>query len=82
MSLDVIFDSIDELLLASRFDACDSALLLLPVASLTNAQLLTVLTATLQARSLLPSRTQIFDAVKVTLTNRGADVEAMLVGLE
>ena len=81
-SLDVIFDHIDEMLLASKFAECDSMLLLLPVERLTSAQLITILTATLPARPLLPNRAKFFEAVRTILRNQGADAEAILVGLE
>ncbi|MGO9061390.1 MAG: hypothetical protein ACLQU2_29030 [Candidatus Binataceae bacterium] len=81
-SLDVIFDALDEMLLESRFHECDAALLKIPVNSLSNAQLLTVLTATLPAKERLSNRNGLVTRIKSQLERRGADVSRLLVGLE
>ena len=80
-SLDVIFDALDDLLLQSRFKECDEALTSMVTDRLSNAQLLTVLTATLQAKSRLPSRPDFVSRGKSTLRKRGADVKGLVSGL-
>lgn len=80
-SLDVIFDALDDLLLKSKFKDCDEALASIVADRLSNAQLLTVLTATLQAKSRLPSRAGLVSRVKSTLHQRGADVKGLMSGL-
>ncbi len=81
-SLDVIFDTIDEMLLASKFDECDLALSKIPVNNLSNAQLLTILTATLAAKEHLSNRRSLVDRVKKQLARRGADVTGLMMGLD
>jgi hypothetical protein len=81
-SLDVIFDSIDEMLLESKFAECDAALSETPVDELSNAQLLTFLTATVAAREHLPSRNRFVGRVKSVLKQREADAPRLLAGLE
>jgi hypothetical protein len=81
-SLDVIFDTIDEMLLALKFDECDLALSRLPVENLSNAQLLTVLTATLGAKEHLPNRSAFVNRVRAQLKRWNADVSSLLAGLE
>jgi hypothetical protein len=81
-SLDVIFDFIDDLLLASKFEECDSALAKLPVGRLSNAQMVTLLTATAPAKDRLPARSTLFANCKNEIHARGADAENLLVGLD
>jgi hypothetical protein len=81
-SLDIIFDFIDEMLLSSKFNDCDKALLQLSVEELSNPQLLTVLTATLAAKEHLANRATFVDRVKSQLERRGADASRLLAGLE
>jgi hypothetical protein len=80
-SLDVIFDNIDEMLLRSRFEACDSVLAKLPLNQLSNAQLITVLTATLAAKERLRNREHFFEQVRSILIERDSEVELLLRGL-
>jgi hypothetical protein len=71
------------MLLAGRFDECKELLEEMPVGRLSNAQLLTVLTATLAARDKLnPSRAGLVDRIKSTLAARGAEADQLLSGLE
>ena len=81
-SLDVIFDTIDDMLLASRFDDCDAILTETSVAELSNPQLLTLLTATAAAKDRLPGRQALIGRVKLVLEERGGDASRLLAGLE
>jgi hypothetical protein len=81
-SLDVLFDTIDEMLLASQFTECDRCISSMPVERLANAQLLTILTATAGAKEHLPSRRGFYRKTRELFAFRGADVDALLVGLE
>jgi hypothetical protein len=81
-ALDLIFDAIDDMLLASKFRECDSALSRISVDDLSNSQLLTVLTATIAARDRLPFRKALLNRAKLELERRGADAPRLLAGLE
>jgi hypothetical protein len=81
-SLDVIFDTIDEMLLASKFNECDRGLSEIPVEEISNAQLLTVLTATIAAKERLSNRNELVRRVRLELERRGADAFRLLSGLE
>ena len=81
-SLDVIFDTIDDMLLGSKFSACDTALSEIQVEDLSNAQLLTVLTATIAAKKHLLNRDHFVSRVEDVLKLRGADAPRLLAGLE
>jgi len=81
-SLDIIFDSIDDMLLESKFEDCDKILAEISVAELANPQLLTVLTATAPAKERLPSRQALVKRVKLTLNERGGNASRLLAGLE
>lgn len=81
-SLDVIFDNIDEMLLSSKFDECSKLLEFLAVDRFTNEQLLTILTATLPAKALLPARAAFLAKVTTTISERGAEAADLLVGLD
>jgi len=80
-SLDLIFDALDDLLLKSRFKDCDEVLASIAADRLNNAQLLTVLTATLPAKSRLRSRADFVVRVEATLHKRGANVAGLMSGL-
>ncbi|HET6250175.1 MAG TPA: hypothetical protein VFE47_20965 [Tepidisphaeraceae bacterium] len=79
--MDVIFDNIDDLLLAGKFKECDALLMSVPTEQFTNAQLITALTATAAARAMLHDRGKFFARVDRTLRDRGANVAALLSGL-
>jgi hypothetical protein len=81
-SLDIIFDTIDDMLLESKFEECDAALMQAPVEELSNPQMLTFLTATAPAKDRLPSREAFVYRVKLALKERGADSSRLLAGLE
>ena len=81
-SLDLIFDRLDELLLASEFGECDEILSAIETDHFTNAQLLTALTATLAARADLRARAGFVAWVRETVRQRGADAAGMMSGLE
>lgn len=80
-ALDVIFDNIDELLLSSKYKQCSSVLASLPVDRLSNAQLLTALTASSAARDRLSGRKVLYSRVEKILALRGTDVSRLLLGL-
>jgi len=81
-ALDVLFDHIDDLLLSSKFRECDITISSMPVERLSNAQLLTVLTATAAAKDHLPSRAFFYERTKAVLHSRSADANSLLSGLE
>lgn len=83
-SLDVIFDNIDEMLLQGRFDDCDSAVSSILIRKFSNAQLITVLTATLPAKPKLGSRREIVRRIRSELSERTspAVANALLRGLD
>lgn len=81
-SLDVIFNHLDDLLIASKFAECDAELLSIAPDMMSNAQLLTVLTATAGAKEHLRNRGVFYGRVKLILEARGADSKRLLVGLE
>ena len=81
-SLDVIFDNIDEMLLRGEFEECDSVLSTMPVNQLSNAQLITVLTATLAAKIELQNRGNFVRQVHSVLESRDSDADLLVRGLE
>lgn len=81
-ALDLIYDSVDENLRMGKFQQLDSILAQEQIADLSVDLLLGILTATLPARSQLPSRQKIFEKIKNTLIVRGEYEDGLLVGLE
>jgi len=81
-SLDIIYDRIDEMLLAGEFDQVDRLLVDTSPNTLSVDLLLGVLTVTLPARKRLANRAAFFALVEQTLRERGALKESLLVGLE
>jgi|GEM_PF-5265289 len=81
-SIDVIFDHIDDLLLDSRFDECDEAIRAMPIDRMTNGQLITVLTATADAKMVLQSRADFYRRTKAALVAKSAHADNLLFGLE
>jgi hypothetical protein len=70
------------MLLASKFNECDRGLSEIPVEEISNAQLLTVLTATIAAKERLSNRNELVRRVRLELERRGADAFRLLSGLE
>ncbi|MCI0643158.1 MAG: hypothetical protein L0Y72_18240 [Gemmataceae bacterium] len=81
-SLDLIYDSVDELLRASQFEECNEILKGIEVESCSIDVLLAILTATAPARSQLKSRDQFFQLVKSFVERRGLQEPGLLDGLE
>jgi hypothetical protein len=82
LALDLLYDAIDQLLRESKFDELNAILCGLPIAECSLDLLLGFLTATLPARTKLPSRPQFFADVKAELQNRGEFEVGLLTGLE
>lgn len=80
-ALDVIYDTLDDMLLASKFGECDNDLSRIDVAELGNSQLTSVLMVTAPARDLLPSRADFHSRVVAVVKSRGGEVGKMLSGL-
>lgn len=80
-SLDILFDNLDDLLLSGNIQSCVEFLDKVPVDRLSNAQLLTILTATLPAHSRLPNRGAFFQKVHRVFLERGVSQDD-LVGLD
>lgn len=80
-SLDIVFDKLDDWLLDGHFDRCSSFLSVAPVDQLSTALLLTILTATLPARTALPARSAFFERVQAVIRKRSEDADTLLSGL-
>lgn len=81
-ALDLLYDSVDELMQAGRFPDLDMLIRDIPVATTSVDILLGLLTSTLPARSKLPSRPRFFEAVSSAVRDRGEDEQGLLAGLE
>lgn len=81
-ALDLIYDSVDELLHGARFALCDSVLQETDASQCSIDVLLALLTATLPAKSRLATRAQFFQRVENSLRERGEYVADVLAGLE
>ncbi len=81
-ALDILYDKIDGLLRSERFDEVDQLLSNIDVDDLSPDLLLGILTASLPAKSKLPSRTVFFEKVETSLKDRGIWEDNLLVGLE
>lgn len=81
-ALDLLYDSIDELLKTGKFNEVDEILSQMDVSEYSADILLGVLTATLPARDELKSRPQFFREVEQSLRRRGEYEDCLLVGLE
>lgn len=81
-SLDLIFGTLDDWLLASNFEECSAFLERVHAGRLSAAQLLTILSATWHARPHLPSWTVFHARVKNELALRGENADALLSGFE
>lgn len=80
-ALDLIYDSIDELLYAAQFALCASILNDVDVARCSDDVLLGLLTATLPAKSRIPTRGSFLRRVEAQLRVRGEYEDGILEGL-
>ncbi len=81
-ALDILYDKIDGMLKAGKFDDVDDVLRSVDPRSLSLDLLLGVLTATLPARSKLPFRKEFFKNVVEVLKERCQWEEGLLTGLD
>lgn len=81
-ALDLIYDSIDELMRESLFSELDHVLSQVPVRRTSTDVLIGLLTATLPARTKLQNRGQLFRDVERELRERGEMEDNLLTGLE
>jgi hypothetical protein len=81
-ALDLIYDSVDELLRSNRFSELDAIIARVAADDCSTDVLLGLLTATLPARSKLPSRKHFFRAVNRSLKTRPEYEDGLLAGLE
>jgi hypothetical protein len=81
-ALDLLFDQIDEMLLASDFSRVDRLLLETAPESLSVDLLIGLLTATLPAKDRLPNRKYFLERVERSLQERGELESGLLVGLD
>lgn len=80
-ALDLLYDSVDEMLRRSEFARLDSILNNTAVADCSPNTLIGLLTASLPARSRLPSRKEFYAAVERALRQRGEYEDGLLTGL-
>ena len=81
-ALDLIYDSIDDLMRNEEFPRLDSILARISITDLSTDILLGILTATLPAKSRLPARAELFNAIEQTIQQRGEYEEGLLIGLQ
>jgi hypothetical protein len=81
-ALDLIYDSFDERFQKGEFEALEQLLSGIRPADLPVDILLGILTATLPARTKLPSRAELYQRVEATLKERGEYEPGLLAGLE
>ncbi len=81
-ALDLIYDSVDELMRSGALGQLDALLAHLAVADLSTDILLGILTATLPARTSLPARRKLFPEIEHALRGRGHHEDGILTGLE
>ena len=81
-ALDLIYDSIDDLMRNEEFQRIESILARISITDLSTDILLGILTATLPAKSRLPNREEFFNAVEQTIRQRGEYEEGLLAGLQ
>jgi hypothetical protein len=82
VALDIIFDQIDEMLLAGQFDRVDQLLIDTVTEEYSVELLLGILTATLPAKDRLCDRAEFFQRVAQTLQARGELKNGLLIGLD
>ena len=81
-ALDLIFARVDESFRSGEFSDCDQLLQRLSVGDYETDVLLGLLTATLPARSLLPSRPDFFLRAEAEIQRRGEMEPGLLTGLD
>jgi len=81
-ALDMVYDTIDGLLLAGRFDECDRLLGAVKPGGCPAYILLGLLTVTLPAGGKLPQRGKLMGLVRKALRVQGLDADGLLAGLE
>ncbi len=81
-ALDLIYDQVDEMLKAGKFDQVNQLLSTVEANSLSLDLLLGLLTVTLPARCRLPARSRLFREAETVLKLRGEWEEGLLTGLE
>lgn len=81
-ALDLIFARVDEKFQRSEFSDCDQLLQRLSAGDCETDVLLGLLTATLPARSLLPSRPDFFLRTEAEIQRRGEMEPGLLTGLD
>jgi hypothetical protein len=81
-ALDIVYDQIDEMLLAGKVGEVDQRLANADTSRYSVDLLLALLTITLAAKPHLPSRAVFFTRADATLRARGEWEESLLVGLE
>lgn len=81
-ALDLIYDSVDELMRKGEMALLDGVLTKLEPAGLSVDLLLGILTATLPARTRLPARRSLFPRAERILKDRGEYQEGLWTGLE
>lgn len=80
-ALDIIFDEVDEMLLAGEYDRVNRLLAEMSTDAIPVELLIGVLTATLPARNQLPNRASFLARVEQTLRDRGELEDGLLGGL-
>jgi hypothetical protein len=81
-ALDIIYDQVDELLLAGEFHQVDDLLASATPEQLSIDLLLALLTSTLPAKSKLSNRSAFFRRVEDALQSRGELRDGLLIGLD
>jgi len=81
-ALDIIFDQIDEMLLAGEFEPVDQLLMEIMPSDYSVELLLGLLTVTLPAKNRLCNRVAFFERVRQSLQEHGETDEGLLVGLD
>ncbi len=81
-ALDLVYDSVDELMHSGELGQLDTLLAHVSPVDLSTDILLGILTATLPARTSLPARTKMFSEIEQALRNRGHYEEGILTGLD
>lgn len=81
-ALDLLFDTVDDLLLAGRFGECDAILRSADAGEWSATLLVGLLTVTLPARGRLAERAPFVERTRAELAGRGRDTKALLSGLE
>jgi hypothetical protein len=81
-ALDLIYDAADHMMRKGEFAQLDSVLANVRVSDLSVDILLAILTATLPAKSRLPSRTRFFNEIEKSLRDRDEYEDGLLTGLE